>query len=124
MSTIAPSPVTKCCKANPPSRQDTGRVLSLDVFRGLVVAGMVLVTNAGSWDHVYWPLKHADWNGVTPTDMIFPSFLFICGVSMTLSFKARLARGGTAAELVRKIILRSIHSMICIIFASLECFSG
>ena len=83
-------------------------MLSLDVFRGLIVAGMVLVTNAGSWDHVYWPLKHADWNGVTPTDMIFPSFLFICGVSMTLSFKARLERGITAAALRRKAIVRSI----------------
>jgi predicted acyltransferase len=87
-------------------------MLSLDVFRGLIVAGMVLVTNAGSWDHVYWPLKHADWNGVTPTDMIFPSFLFICGISMTLSFKARLARGGTAAELRRKVIVRSISLIV------------
>src|ERR1700749_2079976 len=99
LSTIAPNPASRTSKANPLSPQDSGRMLSLDVFRGLIVAGMVLVTNAGSWEHVYWPLKHADWNGVTPTDMIFPSFLFICGVSMTLSFKARLERGITAAAL-------------------------
>ena len=68
------------------------RMVSVDVFRGLLVVGMVLVTNAGDWNHVYWPLKHADWNGSTPTDMIFPSFLFLAGVSMTFSFAARLAR--------------------------------
>jgi predicted acyltransferase len=116
MSTIAPDPVSKRSKPNLSSRQDTGRMLSLDVFRGLIVAGMVLVTNAGSWDHVYWPLKHADWNGVTPTDMIFPSFLFICGVSMTLSFKARLARGVTVTELVGKVILRSICLIVLGLF--------
>ena len=65
------------------------RLLSLDIFRGLVVAGMILVMNAGDWSHIYWPLLHAQWNGWTPTDMIFPSFLFMSGWSMTLSASAR-----------------------------------
>ena len=53
------------------------RLTSLDVFRGLTIAGMVLVNDAGDWDHIYWPLEHAEWNGWTPTDLIFPSFIFI-----------------------------------------------
>jgi predicted acyltransferase len=84
------------------------RMHSIDVFRGLIVAGMLLVTNAGDWNHVYWPLKHADWNGVTPTDMIFPSFLFLAGVSMTFSFAARRRKGANTAQLVRHVVVRSL----------------
>jgi predicted acyltransferase len=83
------------------------RLASVDVFRGLIIAGMILVTNAGSWDFVYWPLKHALWNGVTPTDMIFPSFLFLAGVSMGFSFAARRRRGATDRQLAAHVILRS-----------------
>ena len=61
------------------------RLTSLDAFRGLTMAGMVIVNNPGDWGHVYPPLLHAEWNGCTPTDLIFPFFLFIVGVSMTLS---------------------------------------
>ena len=64
---------------NPP------RLTSLDAFRGLTMAGMVIVNNPGDWGHVYPPLLHAEWNGCTPTDLIFPFFLFIVGVSITLS---------------------------------------
>ena len=53
------------------------RLRSLDVFRGLTVAGMVIVNNPGDWGTVYWPLRHAEWDGWTPTDLIFPFFLFI-----------------------------------------------
>jgi predicted acyltransferase len=93
-------------------RETSSRLLSLDVYRGLTVAGMILVTNPGSWDYVYWPLKHADWNGVTPTDMIFPSFLFIAGVSMSFSFAARRARGATTGQLFRHIVIRSVSLIV------------
>jgi len=56
------------------------RLLFLDVFRGMTVASMVLVNNPGSWAHIYWPLEHAEWNGWTPTDLIFTFFLFISGL--------------------------------------------
>ena len=64
------------------------RLVSLDVFRGITMAGMTIVNNPGTWDAMYWPLEHAEWNGWTPTDLIFPFFLFIVGVSMTLSRQA------------------------------------
>ena len=61
------------------------RLVSLDVFRGLTMASMAIVNNPGDWNNAYWPLLHAEWNGWTPTDLIFPFFLFMVGVSMTLS---------------------------------------
>jgi predicted acyltransferase len=69
-----------------------GRLISLDVFRGMTIAGMILVNNAGNWTAVWWPLDHSAWHGWTPTDLIFPFFLFIVGVSMVLSFEARRNR--------------------------------
>ena len=65
----------------------TKRLLALDVLRGLTIALMILVNTPGSWSHVYSPLLHAKWNGCTPTDLVFPFFLFIVGVSMWYSFK-------------------------------------
>lgn len=62
------------------------RLLSLDVFRGATVAAMILVNNPGSWRTIYAPLKHAEWDGCTPTDLIFPFFLFIVGVSIAYSY--------------------------------------
>jgi predicted acyltransferase len=62
-----------------------GRLISLDVFRGIAIAGMILVNMAGVADQVYPPLLHADWNGCTPTDLVFPFFLFIVGVAMAFS---------------------------------------
>jgi len=84
------------------------RLLSLDAFRGLTIAGMLLVNNPGSWAHLYPPLAHAEWHGWTPTDLIFPFFLFIVGISLTLSFGRRLTegRGATRADLVRKVVVR------------------
>ena len=64
------------------------RLISLDVFRGLTMASMVIVNNPGDWGNVYAPLLHAEWHGWTPTDLIFPFFLFIVGVSITLSRKS------------------------------------
>lgn len=83
------------------------RLLSLDVFRGLTIAGMILVNNPGSWSAIYWPLAHAEWHGWTPTDLIFPFFLFIVGVSMALSFAGRIKRGDTRAALLRHACVRS-----------------
>ncbi len=61
------------------------RLVSLDAFRGLTIAAMILVNNPGDWGHVYWPLLHAPWHGWTPTDLIFPFFLFMVGMSLTFS---------------------------------------
>ncbi len=65
------------------------RLLSLDFFRGLTVAAMILVNNPGSWGHIYAPLAHAEWNGCTPTDLIFPFFLFIVGVSISFALGSK-----------------------------------
>jgi len=65
----------------------SSRLLSLDVLRGITIAGMILVNNPGSWGKIYAPLGHAQWNGLTPTDLVFPFFMFIMGVSMFLSYK-------------------------------------
>ena len=70
----------------------SGRLLALDVLRGMTVAGMILVNNPGSWGAVYAPLRHASWNGLTPTDLVFPLFMFIMGVSTYLSLRKPYAR--------------------------------
>ena len=85
------------------------RLVSLDVYRGLTIAGMILVTDPGTYSAIYWPLRHAEWNGWTPTDMIFPSFLFISGVAMTFSFAARTARGETTASACQRILSGARH---------------
>lgn len=63
------------------------RLLALDILRGITIAGMILVNNPGSWGHIYAPLEHASWNGLTPTDLVFPFFMFIMGVSTYFSMK-------------------------------------
>jgi predicted acyltransferase len=83
-------------------------MVSLDVFRGITIAAMILVNDPGSWSHIYPPLEHAEWNGWTPTDLIFPFFLFIVGVSMTLSFASRIARGATRGSLAIHVVRRSV----------------
>ena len=87
--------------------QAPSRLLSLDVFRGATMAAMIVVNNQDS-NQAYWPLRHADWNGCTPTDLIFPFFLFIVGVSLVLSFQARLQRGGSRRSLVLHAVWRSV----------------
>ena len=76
------------------------RLVSLDVFRGITIAAMILVNNPGSWDQIYAPLRHAAWHGWTPTDMVFPFFLWISGVAMTLSFARREEEGADKGELL------------------------
>lgn len=83
------------------------RLISLDAVRGITIAGMILVNNPGSWRHVYPPLRHAEWHGWTPTDLVFPFFLFVVGVSMAFSFRRRLEQGNRA-ELLAQIIRRSV----------------
>ena len=67
--------------------QANSRLLSLDVLRGITIAGMILVNNPGSWSYVYAPLEHAAWNGLTPTDLVFPFFMFIMGISTYISLR-------------------------------------
>jgi predicted acyltransferase len=86
----------------------SGRLISLDVFRGITIAGMILVNNPGTWSKVYPPLLHAPWNGWTPTDFIFPFFLFIVGVAMSLSFSKRIERGDSKSQLYAKIVRRTL----------------
>lgn len=101
------------------------RLESLDVFRGLTIAGMIVVNDPGTWSAIYWPLAHADelmsehpagwypgkwWvdaNGWTPTDLVFPFFLFIVGVAMVFSFASRQARGDSRRELLKHAARRS-----------------
>lgn len=63
------------------------RLISLDILRGITIAGMIIVNNPGSWKHVYAPLTHAEWNGLTPTDLVFPFFMFIMGHPPTYHLK-------------------------------------
>jgi predicted acyltransferase len=84
------------------------RLLSLDVFRGMTVAGMLLVNDPGTWSAIFPPLEHAEWNGWTPTDLIFPFFLFIVGMTTHLSLSARRARGDTDSAIVKQILRRGI----------------
>ncbi|MBK8316001.1 MAG: DUF5009 domain-containing protein [Acidobacteria bacterium] len=86
----------------------SGRLTSLDVFRGLTIAAMVLVNNAGDWNNVYWPLEHASWHGWTPTDLVFPFFVFIVGIAIPLAFQRRVDQGGSQHDLYMKIIRRSL----------------
>jgi predicted acyltransferase len=84
------------------------RLLSLDVFRGLTVAGMLLVNNPGTWSAIFPPLEHAEWNGWTPTDLIFPFFLFIVGITTYLSLSSRRARGDDDSAIVKQILRRGL----------------
>ena len=78
------------------------RLLSLDTFRGLTVATMILVNNPGDWGHLYAPLDHAEWNGCTPTDLVFPFFLFIVGVSISFAFQGKVADKETLTKLTTR----------------------
>lgn len=86
----------------------TARLTSVDVLRGLAVAGMILVDNPGDDDKAFWPLQHVEWNGFHPADAIFPTFLFLVGVSMVLSFSARLARHESRSDIFKHAIRRSV----------------
>lgn len=84
----------------------TRRLVSLDFFRGVTIAAMILVNNPGN-DQAFGPLRHAEWNGWTLTDLIFPFFLFIVGVSLVLSTASRVARGDSKAKLALHALRRA-----------------
>lgn len=63
------------------------RILAIDILRGLTIAGMIMVNNPGSWGHLYAPLAHAEWNGLTPTDLVFPFFMFVMGMCIYIAMK-------------------------------------
>src|ERR1700731_4565611 len=100
----APLVVQASAKApNPPAE----RLVSLDVFRGATIAFMIIVNNQDE-EVAYWPLKHAEWNGWTPTDLVFPFFLFIVGVALAFSFSSRLKRGASRRELLGHVLWRGL----------------
>jgi predicted acyltransferase len=98
-----PSNAADLAPTAPPPRE---RLLSLDVFRGMTVAGMLLVNDPGSWANIYPPLEHAPWNGWTPTDLVFPFFLFIVGITTYLSLSGRRARGDSEIAIRAQIVRR------------------
>src|ERR1700679_398928 len=82
------------------------RLLSLDVLRGITIAFMIMVNNnggSGSWHF----MNHAEWNGLTPTDLVFPTFLFVVGVSIVFAYEARLAKGATRSQLAWQTLRRA-----------------
>ncbi|HMA17327.1 MAG TPA: heparan-alpha-glucosaminide N-acetyltransferase domain-containing protein [Thermoanaerobaculia bacterium] len=92
----------------PLTTESAARLLALDVFRGLTIAGMIVVNTPGSWAHVYPQLLHAEWHGWTYTDTIFPFFLFIVGVSMAISFQRRRDQGASRRELLFHSVKRGL----------------
>lgn len=89
----------------------SNRILSVDIFRGLTVASMILVNNPGTWNHVYSPFLHAEWHGLTPTDLIFPFFLFIVGMSITLAYTRKKVKG-VDTNVYKKIVSRTIKLIV------------
>ena len=83
------------------------RLLALDIFRGITIAAMVLVNSPGTWTAIYPPLEHADWNGTTPADFIFPFFLFIVGVSITFALGKQVETANINRKIYLKIFKRS-----------------
>ncbi len=86
--------------------QATNRLLALDVMRGITIAGMIMVNNPGSWGHIFTPLEHASWNGLTPTDLVFPFFMFIMGVSTYFSLRKYDFK--PSSEAIWKILKRTV----------------
>ncbi len=92
------------------------RLVSLDVFRGLTIAGMILVNSPGTWDYVYPALRHSKWNGCTPTDIIFPFFMFIVGVALTYSLSKKIEQNDSQHKIILQIVRRSIIIFLLGIF--------
>lgn len=88
------------------------RLISLDAFRGFTIAAMIMVNNPGSWSYIYSPLEHKPWHGLTPTDLIFPFFIFIVGVSITLAYTKRLKAGLAKRPMYKKIVFRAVKIFV------------
>ena len=91
-----------------PVATKTNRLLAVDLLRGLTLAFMIMVNDNGDGQHAYWAMKHADWNGFTPTDLVFPTFLFLVGITTVMSTAARLAKGATKASLFVHALWRAV----------------
>ena len=83
------------------------RILSVDIFRGITIATMIMVNNPGTWAAIYPPFKHAEWHGLTATDLIFPFFLFIVGMSISFAYTKKKEIGITG-DVYKKIISRTL----------------
>ncbi|MBD2436794.1 acyltransferase family protein [Nostoc sp. FACHB-110] len=99
------------------------RLASLDVFRGIAIASMILVNNPGSWDYIYPPLEHAEWHGCTPTDLVFPFFLFIVGVAMPFSFAKYTRENRPNAAVYPRILRRGVILFALGLFLTLFSFT-
>lgn len=88
------------------NQNQSKRLLSLDILRGITIAGMILVNNPGSWSSAYAPLRHAEWNGLTPTDLVFPFFMFIMGISTFMSLRKYSFK--PSKEVIIKILRRFV----------------
>ncbi|MBR6431774.1 MAG: DUF1624 domain-containing protein, partial [Muribaculaceae bacterium] len=86
--------------------KENKRLLSLDILRGITIAGMLLVNNPGTWSYIYKPLEHADWIGLSPTDLVFPFFLFIMGISCYLSLVKSEFK--PTPQVIRRIVKRTV----------------
>lgn len=112
---------------NKPQTAASTRLLSLDVLRGITIAGMIMVNNPGSWSYVYAPLGHAVWDGLTPTDLVFPFFMFIMGVSMFLSYRKfdfRFSIKTFVKLLRRSVLLFAIGLALAWLGLSMRQFNG
>ncbi len=102
----------------------SGRLMCLDIFRGLAVAGMILVDNPGSDEKAYRSIAHAEWNGWTPADFIFPSFLFLVGVLVVFSFAKRREKGASRAQILYHVFIRSLLLIAIGLFVNASPFIG
>ncbi|MEM8734515.1 MAG: heparan-alpha-glucosaminide N-acetyltransferase domain-containing protein [Planctomycetota bacterium] len=100
--------MSESASAAPEKTNSANRLVAVDIFRGLTIIAMIIANDPGDWGHVYAPLLHADWHGVTPTDLIFPFFLFIAGVAVALALSKRIDAGSPRSELLRKAAVRTL----------------
>lgn len=96
------------------------RILALDILRGITLAGMLLVNNPGDWGHIFTPLEHAEWNGLTPTDLVFPFFMFIMGISTYISLRKYefVCNRKTVTKIIRRTVVIFLVGMGCAWFSS------